>query len=315
MASPRRAIMILTPPPRRPPPRRPPLLLYLGVLASIAACQADPPIFERDASREVAVHYCAELFACQCLDPAGFASEEACVANLSGDLLGEQLEVVTAGLTYDPSCVDARIDDIAALGCSRDPARLETCSDCFAYHGAVPQDGPCRHHGAFSDCDQGLVCITREAYDGDPVDVCAPACLREGTGEPCSLEGPGFHVLRDCDDGLFCDARSTGRCTPLPEPGLPCAMGSLCSGDAWCDASVDPSICAALKTDGDGCASDLECASTWCDYGGRCRPPIAEGVVCVFDRDRCAPGLNCTEAMPFCAPTDALQCQGPPTSL
>lgn len=57
------------------------------------------------------------------------------------------------------------------------------------------------------------------------------------------------------------------------------------------------------------------CASTWCDGGGRCREPIAEGAVCVFDRDRCDVGLVCTEDAPFCAKTDALQCLAPPSSL
>lgn len=309
MASQRRATML-----HHPPSPRPLLLLCLGLIAPIAGCQRDAPIFERDASRTVAEHYCAELFACQCLDPAGFASEEGCVATLSADLLGTQLEAVADGLTYDASCIDARVDAIAALGCSRDPAQLETCADCFAYHGIVPEDAPCTRHGEFSDCDQGLVCVTREGFDGQPVDVCAPACQREGEGEPCAFAGPGFLALRDCDDGLVCDVGASGRCVPLPGAGLPCAQEILCSADAWCDASADPPICAARKPNGDACANDVECTSTWCDGGERCRQPIAQGVLCVFDHDRCATGLICTEEMPVCSPADALQCQGPPTS-
>lgn len=308
MASPRRVIMS-----HRPSSPRPLLVLCLGLLGPIA-CRRDAPIFERDASRTVAEHYCAEVFACQCLDPAGFASEEGCVATLSADLLDRQLDAVEAGLRYDASCIEARIEGLAALGCSRDPALLETCVDCFAYHGSVPQDAPCTRHGEFSDCEQGLVCVTREGFDGQPVDVCAPACLREGAGEPCEFAGPGFLSLRDCDDGLVCDVGATGRCIPLPGPGAPCEQESLCSADAWCDASADPPICAALEPDGDGCAADVECASTWCDAGGRCRQPLAEGVLCVFDRDRCATGLVCTEELPVCSPGDALQCQAPPTS-
>jgi hypothetical protein len=306
---PRRATMM-----HNPSSPRPSFLLCLGVLASIAGCQRDPPIFERDASRAVAEHYCAELFGCKCLDPAGFASEEGCVATLSADLLDRQLEAVEAELRYDASCIDARIDAIATLGCSRDATQLESCTDCFAYHGAVPQDAPCTRHGEFSDCEQGLTCVTREGFDGAPIDVCVPACLRADEGEPCAFAGPGFYALRDCDDGLVCDLDASGRCVPLPGAGLPCVQEFLCSADAWCDASADPPICAALKSNGEACANDVECVSTWCDGGERCRQPIVQGVLCVFDRDRCATGLICTEELPLCSPADALQCQAPPTS-
>lgn len=308
MASPRRTIPL-----HRPSSPRALVLLCLGALAPIA-CQADAPIFERDASHAVAERYCAEVFSCQCLDPAGFASEEGCVATLSAALLDRQLAAVEDGLHYDPSCIEARLDAITALGCSRDPQAQETCSACFAYHGEVPESAPCTRHGEYSDCEQGLACVTREGFDGEPVDICAPACLREGEGEPCSFAGPGFYALGDCEEGLVCDVNASGRCVPLPGPGAPCEQETLCSADAWCDASADPPICAALERDGDGCAADVECASTWCDGGGRCRQPLAEGVLCVFDRDRCATGLVCTEELPVCSPGDALQCQAPPTS-
>ena len=291
------------------------LLAASSLALLLSSCKEEEPADEQQASEILAEAYCVQLFDCTCADSAGFTSGEACFATLLQQLRDQQADAIMASLVYDAACVEQAIDRIETLACSRGPADLTTCHDCFVYHGLLPETSQCTRVGPFSTCDQGLTCVTRQGYDGEPIDVCEPACLRVGVGEICALGGPGYQRVFDCDEGALCDVDVAGVCFALPGPGMPCLDGVTCAPNAWCDSSVATPICAALKQEGEGCTTDLECASTWCPSAVRCVEPFSEGTPCVTGEDRCDVGLFCPPDYPFCYPTDAIVCQSPLTGF
>ncbi len=291
-----------------------PHALRLGAIAWLAAhlasCGSDPEVREIDAPRELAFGYCDAVFACVCIDSAGFGSVEGCRESVGQNLLAQQNAALAAGLIYDGSCVQDDLDQLTALACTRAVDEEAACDDCFAYHGLLPEGANCQRVGPdASTCQQGLRCADRFGDDGTVYNVCVPACERVGEGEACALDGPYYQVRRDCAEGLVCDTVSTGTCLPLPGPGQLCRSGT-CAPGAWCDSGAPDPVCASLKSDGAGCASDVECASTWCN-GQRCTQPIPSGRTCVPGEDRCAEGLACREDTALCAPIDALVCRSP----
>lgn len=279
------------------------------------ACQSEPVVFERDAAREVATAYCEQLFACSCRDSAQFRSEEACMSTMEEELFEQQLDANDEALLYDQSCVQNTVARIGQQECTRDPEALEVCDDCFIYHGRVPEDGECERVGPFSDCAQGLVCVTQIDDDDEPIDVCMPACSRVREGQPCEVQADGFTKLMACDDGLFCDLEDSKLCVALPGPGEPCMDDVTCAPQAWCDAANDPPICASFKANGQGCEADLECESTWCRNAERCAEPLPAGLGCDPEKDRCALGFLCDADEEMCVASDALICAAPRMSF
>lgn len=281
----------------------------------LLGCKPEPEVDEQRASDQIARAYCDQVFDCKCIDSAGFSSVEACYSTVINDLRTQQGDAVAGSLVYDPACVAEQIDRVESVGCSRDPEEIATCNDCFVYHGLLPERSPCERVGPFSTCNQGMTCSTIIGGDGEPRDICTPACKIVGKGQGCAYAGDGYQLLYECDEGLWCDSTASGLCMELPGPGFACFDGAACRVGAWCDASVETPVCAELKANGDGCSSDIECESTWCRNGLRCDDPFAEGTPCVVEDDRCDVGLYCPDNYPFCSRTDALLCAAPLTGF
>jgi hypothetical protein len=119
-------------------------------------------------------------------------------------------------------------------------------------------------------------------------------------GEACEIGPKG--ESGDCDDELYCagEAGQTGRCTPRPNVGEPCAFGIPCNGRADCEGG----ICLAAALGGLGepcderpCQSSLVCRGT--ETGLTCEEPIVihEGAPCGYDHDHylgdCEAGTAC----------------------
>jgi hypothetical protein len=285
------------------------LAVVVSVVSPLAGCPGESTISEIDAPRELALGFCDAVFACACVDSAGFGSVEGCRESTGQALLTQQNAAVNAGLIYDASCVAEDLDKIETLACTRALDEPPACDDCFTYHGLLPEGSQCDRLGPdASTCEQGLRCADRFGEDGTVYNVCVPACERVGESEACALDGPYYQVRRECAEGLVCDATSTGVCVLLPTPGMVCRSGA-CAPGAWCDTAAPDPVCAALKSDGAGCSTDIECASTWC-RGQRCAQPLAKDLACAPGNDRCAEGLQCREDRPICSPVDALICRG-----
>lgn len=104
------------------------------------------------------------------------------------------------------------------------------------------------------------------------VETEATGCPRVTTGEvkqgeTCLLDGV-------CADGLHCDR---SRCQPLPSWGQACTEGD-CADGLYCQPAISGDHCAMLKTNGEACDGDDQCASRSCVENPRtlhaiCGPP------------------------------------------
>jgi hypothetical protein len=94
----------------------------------------------------------------------------------------------------------------------------------------------------------------------------------------------------------------TTNCVPFSPP-IPCAQGTACPGDAYCDLNQSPPICTKLhcRPVGAGCPTDGTgddyCTSGIC-LAGRCTSPTGEGASCATVP--CASGLHCLGYPPTC---------------
>lgn len=120
-----------------------------------------------------------------------------------------------------------------------------------------------------SDCDQPAEkcaiaegqCVAAGCADGllngdeTGVDCGGSTCL------PCAVD-QGCDAPTDCGSG-FCDTDGSGLCKA-------CASNQDCSGDAWCDPTMEGGSCVTPRVQGDVCDDAAQCASGHCVDGTCC---------------------------------------------
>lgn len=103
-------------------------------------------------------------------------------------------------------------------------------------------------------CVEGLSC----GYDGKAVTCQGPADVAAS----CHLTAPG-----QCPNDSYCnatDAKTAGRCTPLPRDGQACVLGDQCAPGHACVAQGLMAICQRQSNLGEACSSDAGCRSGAC---------------------------------------------------
>jgi hypothetical protein len=129
----------------------------------------------------------------------------------------------------------------------------------------------------------------------------------------CSPAG----LKADFGDMGTCTARKTIACTAgavAPGAQITAALLNTCVGElrgAACDAFATHGVAACLlkgrRGDGDGCASDFQCASAFCKRTrgincGSCTPLGRTNSPCT-DSNECGPGLECSNSGACLAPS------------
>jgi hypothetical protein len=162
--------------------------------------------------------------------------------------------------------------------------------------GSAGLDGPC---SGDIDCREGLLCL----FTPDNGGTCQP---KVALGAPCV-------VTSECLEG-YCD-QDAWVCTPLPGPGMPCALearpvGLACAAGSKCDVHVNPPVCVEPGTLGEPCWVDpedpvsfsstceasLACACAdrlTCSGGRRCSRLVAPGDDCSFTGALCVEPAEC----------------------
>jgi hypothetical protein len=245
------------------------------VLALFAGCTIDD-IEHGDADddfpQRMAQAYCAGLFAC---DPSTlcasdvpelaqpYSSEAECVEREQELLEEVRASAHTAGLTYDPDCVDRTIAWYEEADCST-AERLRVLGAgplevCPPYYGTIPEgENPCFEvvGSALSDCGSGLQCEEEVCIGNDGTCECE-------AGFACNYE---IHYSDICLPilplGAECDAAEDSIANPT----------GVCEADAYCepkgwdeDAMLYLGVCAPRKPLGTECAGyDHECSSFAC---------------------------------------------------
>lgn len=276
-------------------------------VANGCAEPAPPPEPETPATA-LASTVCDWVFACQC--EVSFADEARCRGAVTNLFELEHGSASRAGLLRDEGCLDALLDDLDFEGCLPRGARPQAPCDvpCQLFHGMQPTGAPCRWHGNYHDCQQGLLCRRQDDGSDLCVDPCPPP-LPEGA--PCILG-----AAPDCDaaQDLICIANdpSTGEGTcrhPL-QPGEPCIVDGSCVLGTYCDSlRSDEPLCRKYPGLGEPCPPPRRCDYTellFCDQtdprAPLCRPLPAQGEPC--PAGLCSPGAYC-DAAAVCRPSKA----------
>lgn len=123
-------------------------------------------------------------------------------------------------------------------------------------------------------------------------------------GETCFITGEcagdeSLCVVNQPDDPDDQLVTAKGTCTPPPGTGDECP-DFVCASGLYCDASLDPRVCAPLKDEGDACAAAFECLSAICGVDGTCEPKRANG-------EDCTAAAECQSE--FCDYFDTFTCQ------
>ena len=146
----------------------------------------------------------------------------------------------------------------------------EVCSPAFQCDGASTEEcagtDPCLEYG----CSAQDGCTTQPAPGGT---VCGAAACAGASLTPAAV----------CDDD--------GACAE-PGPAAPCADGFVCESPTLCAAACTDSamcqagyycvggVCAAKRGDGEGCAADAECSSSYCSNGACCQNDGTDPLCC-----------------------------------
>lgn len=210
----------------------------------------------------------------QCRDPATFEDLDRCGQNLvcAGDT-GRCLrapavgEPCPNGLCDDAGYCDwnepnQRCQPRVGEGANCEQAECQSGLDCVYVEDAGGYFATCRPRAQAGEvcfevgCDDGLDC--------GPDGLCR---ARGELGADCSFVG--------CVDGLLCNY-DIMRCAEPPAAGLPCLSGE-CAPGAWCDNSLDFSLCVAGLPLGDACTGHRQCATGFCPAGFcDARPALGE---------------------------------------
>jgi len=185
-------------------------------------------------------------------------------------------------------CEEGTYCELKGLLCTKLTEDDDACSDAEACAQQAGVGEACRTD--HSDCDPRLICeegkcVERSCRIGNEGERCPCAadlycgsegrCARRGrAGDPCSPSNSGGLGLlapstQSCEQGLFCDG---ARCVARAAVGERCAAEpDACDDGLYCvfDADSRPTVCAALKDDGEACTSPFVCRSGRC-YGGKC---------------------------------------------
>lgn len=211
----------------------------------------------------------------------------------------------------DPSSGSCDVTDAGAVQCVPKKnagdacSRYDACGDeltCTNSKCVKRLAGPgeaCAVEGSFPYCQDEFFCR-------QPQPTAPGTCQRKsGLGGTCTGPGSCLPSLRcstlittgtclvkatldvgcinydDCEDGLYCDAK-TQRCESLPTAGGDCSYektGYRCApGNTCAFSSTSADRCVAWKSVGDECGYGGECLSNDCEYatlpdggfGGRC---------------------------------------------
>ena len=226
------------------------------------------------------------------------------------------------GLTYDPACVQAQIDDLPRVAGCKGPDLPDgplCVSFCAPFHGDVPAGGSCEGFDAtVSDCAPGLVCAggtctepclalsgrglgQRCASDQGQIESCAYG-LQCGYPSQACEPSVSQSCENDCWGDLYCDY-ATGSCRPRAAAGESCDSAPCLAGLVGRYDTLNDCVCQEPGNEGDPC-QDLGCRSDLlCDYAAdQCIPMPTEGEPC--PQGQCAEGLQCDY--------DASVCRIPP---
>lgn len=182
-----------------------------------------------------------------------------------------------------------------------------SCSDNVCVVRRANAGAPCAVTNGYPFCGEEDFCRQDPPVNGTrPPGTCQ---RKAGLGGTCT--GPGsclpslrcstlittgtclakaaFHVgciaYDDCEDGLYCDAKSQ-QCERLPTSGGDCSFdvsGYRCAPGHTCSFSSAQSTCLAWKATGEPCDYDGQCLSNDCQYatlpdggfGGTCKVECA----------------------------------------
>lgn len=253
-------------------------------LVFVACANDEEPLFEDTAIYDeevvpaaLADAQCEAQLGCDCLTVAGpvGADPEAhtmhqCKENRRLELEFWQKGAKFHGLTYDPTCLARRIEDLNQLGCGDQGTWSViqadgSCADrCRVYHGDLAEGADCDLTDGVDHCGQGLFCdwswdSSLSEYSG----TCRPSCVADG--ESCSFAG--------CGPGSQC---LEWTCEPMPRVGDPCP-------EYWCiDGLCNPDtlVCEPLLQPGDDCTGNPG-ACSWGCVDGVCQQ--GSPFVCTWD--------------------------------
>lgn len=133
------------------------------------------------------------------------------------------------------------------------------CVQCFG-------DGECNEPVEKCAIDEGQ-CVSAGGADamlnGDETGIdCGGSCL------PCPVD-QGCEQAADCTSG-FCDTNAGGGGGATTGQCKACGGNQDCSGNTWCDPTIDDGTCVPLRVQGDVCDDSGECASGHCVDGTCC---------------------------------------------
>jgi hypothetical protein len=236
------------------------------------------------------------------VEPGGdCALDEECTGSAfckreGGNCPGTCTALLAAGgtCTEDDECANGLTCDSGTERCVA-PGRLgEACGRvtdapcaaglvCIGVNAAMARAGECSEPEELYAAQLGEPCDLENSVFCEDDLACAvvvpietPAqfkCMtRVEVGEPCTFGAPS-----QCPDGSFCSGvdimagEVEGTCADLPDDndqcnesgGQECADGLICGPDG---------VCRSIGRIGDGCASDISCASDHCDDGACARP-------------------------------------------
>jgi hypothetical protein len=158
------------------------------------------------------------------------------------------------------------------------------CRDDLECKHSPSQSADCE--GAGNDGKTPGVCEVRERYaapHGKAGSTCNRTCERGSSCED-DLEEGQTEKQTGCyeTDGLYCSYVGH-TCEPLVALGEPCAGGSRCVLEAFCDDETE--LCMPRIADGGTCEDSAQCENDECDYDNN---------VCVGAGARAVPASYCS---------------------
>ena len=227
-----------------------------------------------------ATAYCKALVACECAN----VDEPTCVSQIAAENQGLLDAGAAAGLSFDTTCVQARLDRFLQLGCAPDWSAAGPYVQCKTHYGPKPLGEPCTVNDLADgdDCQADLYC-----WQG----TCVELLPDVPAGEACALYWPY------CSAGacIYSEAAGAYICQPPSMPGDPCFDGGHCLGlpcsmeTGTCVTPLNPGE-SCVTTD-DVCGDGLECVTL--DGTDVCAAEPVAGMGESCKAVKCGDGLTC----------------------